>query len=354
MAKILKHIEIVRTNESTLSSMSLKSCEAIVSVLKKHYQTVGVTLVNNIFDLNDLLILNPDLVFMGMKFVPTNTKLGRLDPNKIWITKFLDEHGINYTGSGYASHDFELNKQSAKKRVADFGLNTSNFVVAEQSTHLQEKDIKFLKYPLFVKPTDRGGGLGIDEKSIVNNFKQLLGKVNQIAKTYKSDSIIEEYLPGREFSVAVIKNQMNGKNSAMPLELVAAEDSNGARVLGGAMKSSNSELVLDVTEPELKEQLNELALNAFEALGAKDYGRIDIRLDKKGVPQFLEANLLPSLISGYGSFPKACVMHKDLGYEDMILTIANLGFKNLEDTDETILKELVPKTETDIHLIATA
>jgi len=73
-------------------------------------------------------------------------------------------------------------------------------------------------------------------------------------------------------------------------------------------------------------------------LGARDYGRIDIRLDATGTPHFLEANLIPSLISGYGSFPKACVMNIGLEYEPMIMRIANLGLSRNIDDFETMVE----------------
>lgn len=71
--------------------------------------------------------------------------------------------------------------------------------------------------------------------------------------------------------------------------------------------------------------MSTLALASFHALGARDYGRIDIRLDSDGVANFLEANLIPSLISGYGSFPKACELNIGLEYEPMIISITELG-----------------------------
>src|SRR4051812_28085789 len=110
MKKINKHIVIVRSNKTWLSSMSQESCNAIVSVLSKHYTQVGVTVVNTVADLDALIISAPDLVFLGMKFVPTNPELGLHDPNKIWLAGFLDQQGIAYTGSGQAAHELEFNK----------------------------------------------------------------------------------------------------------------------------------------------------------------------------------------------------------------------------------------------------
>ena len=76
----------------------------------------------------------------------------------------------------------------------------------------------------------------------------------------------------------------------------------------------------------------------FDALTARDFARIDIRIDKMGEPQFLEANLIPSLINGYGSFPKACVINLDLDYESMILSIVRLALDRAPESVEDLSK----------------
>ena len=321
------YIEIIRSSETTLSSMSQISSDAIESVLNRHYEKVGVSIVNSLEDMELVILKNPDLVFMGMKFVPTNNELGRKDLDKNWLATHFDYNGINYTGSGQSAITYELNKQDAKRRVMKKGIASSPYFVAIQGIEIMESDIK-LEYPLFVKPTDRGGGLGVDDNSVVHNIIELRKKVKNISDEHDSDSLIEEFLSGREFSVAIIKNRYDGSYSQMPLELIAESNSSGVKVLGGSVKSENKEKVLKVEDPILNDKLSEFAQKAFFALGARDYGRIDIRLDKNDEPMFLEANLLPSLIDNYGNFPKACRLYKNMDHEDMILTLVNLGLSH--------------------------
>ncbi len=304
--------------------MSAESREAICAVLSRHYSDVVITLVNNTDDLEGLVRRQPDLVFLGMKFVPGNLVLGSMRSPKVWLSDYLDAHGIAYTGSGQGAHRLELNKPLAKQRVLDAGLQTSSFHVYKQNV-TQVRSEMLLTFPLFIKPTNRGGGMGIDSASVAHNFDQLDSKVLSITIDLKSDSLIEEYLPGREFSVAILKDKNSTSYSVMPIELVAAPDKNGLQLLSEEMKASNEEVVLAVSDPVIKAKVCELALNVFHALGARDYGRIDIRLDKTGMAQFLEANLIPSLISGYGSFPKACSLNMTLDYESMLLRIVELG-----------------------------
>jgi D-alanine-D-alanine ligase len=319
-----KHIEIVRSTTKGLSSMSEESCTSILAVLSKHYTNVGVTIVNNLADLDALVANCPDLVFLGMEFIPSRFELGLADPNKIWLSDVFDSRGISYTGSAQMAHELERNKPLAKQRVMEAGLKTSGYYVVEQNQPLNRDDVR-LDFPLFIKPASRGGGLGIDSDSVVHNFEQLRIKAYSLITKFRSDVLIEEYLPGREFSVAVLKDEYSTGFYTMPIELVAPPDKNGSRLLSGRVKSSNTEQALEITDTIVKSKVTALALAVFQALGARDYGRIDIRMDTNGTPHFLEANLIPSLISGYGSFPKACVLNIGLQYEQMILQIARLG-----------------------------
>jgi len=333
MIKRDKYIEIVRSNISALSSMSQKSCDAALAVLTKYYTSVRISVVDNLSDLEAIVVRSPDLVFLGMEFIPVNPALGLHDPNKIWLTSYLDEHGITYTGSGQTAHELGRNKPSAKQWVLDAGLKTAPFWVIKQNQSPADSTVP-LAFPLFIKPTSRGGGFGIDSDSLVYNLEQLQSKVHAIASNLESDSLIEEYLPGREFSVAILKDEQSAEFSVMPIELIAPLDKKAARILSGEVKRSDTEQVVEVTDTVIRSKVTTLALDIFYALGARDYGRIDIRLDEQDVPHFLEVNLIPSLISGYGSFPKACLLNIGLDYEPMIIKITELALARAADNVE--------------------
>lgn len=324
MPKINKHIEIVRSTRIGLSSLSQVSSCAMLDALSKHYARVHVSTVNDLDDLSRLVLLKPDLVFLGMKFITTDNSRDIHNAEKIWLSEYLDKYEIAYTGSDREAHELEINKPASKQRVIDDGLKSSPFFVAKQAKNLSPKDVK-LTYPLFVKPSNRGGGLGIDDQSVVYNFDQLFSKVQSIKDNYRADSLVEEYLPGREFSVAILWNQVTNILQAMPIELSTGSDSRGVSMLSRQVKSSNKETVKKIPDTEIKNSVIKLAVDVFKSLGARDYGRVDIRLNADDVPYFLEANLIPSLIAGYGSFPKACMLNTGTEYEQMLVKIADLG-----------------------------
>ena len=318
--KIQKHIEIVRSNIPAFSSMGKKSCDAVFDLLRRHYTQVGVTTVNTMTDLALLSLKRPDLVFMGMKYVP-----GIQPGTKIWISEYLDQHHINHTGSPKEAIELEQSKPLAKQRVQAAGLKTAPFQVIKNGDTFDAVRSP-LRFPLFVKPAGLGAGQGVDANSVVYNVDELNAKVASLAAAFGSDVLVETFLSGREYSVAVLQEEDSGKLTAMPLELVPAPNPQGQRILSYELKSAPLETpVFPVADKQVRAALTDLAIDAFVALGARDYGRIDVRMDKDGVLHFLEANLIPCLIRGSGNFPKACVMNIGMGYEAMILHIVRLA-----------------------------
>ena len=336
MSKTNKHIIIVRSSTPGLSSINQESSDAIFTVLSKNYSQVDAMSINNLPDLEAMVATKPDLVFLGVKFIPVNPLLGFHDKDKIWLASYLDKHGIASTGSPSMAHELELDKSLAKQRVLDAGLNTSEFYVQRQGS-APSPGIGTLNFPVFIKPANLRGGVGVDSASVAHNLAQLHSKISSIATDFRSDSLVENYLSGREFSVAILQDEHSMDLVAMPIELVAPKRQ-GLRLLSEQVKSANAEQALKVTDKEAWSKVTSLAVDVFLALGARDYGRIDIRMDSRGTPHFLEANLIPSIISGYGSFPKACMINLNLGYEAMILQITRLGLaRNLGVLDTELM-----------------
>ncbi len=322
--------------------MSAKSRDAIRAVLLRHYEHVGVKIINSHDDLIDLVDLKPDLVFLGMKYIPNN-----IGSDATWISDFLDQHNINHTGSNSNAHRLDLNKQLAKQSVLDAGFTTSKFIVIKKDQLYSQAEIG-LSYPLFVKPSNLGAGQGIDRYSVVANFGELQSKIDSLRTDLGTDILIEQYLSGREFSVAILKDKISDELRVMPIELIAPKNQNGERMLSKEVKQSDSEKALEITNQDVNDEVCDLAINAFKTLGGRDYGRIDIRMDDSGSPNFLEANLIPSLISGYGSFPKACLININLSYQEMLLSIVSLAFSRQTDSNNaTVLVN-------DLHVLETS
>lgn len=334
MKKINLSIEIVSSKNKSLSSMNEDSRKSAQEVLSKKYSNVIITLVGTEEDLEELVARKPDLVFLGTKFILGNSKTNNASEN-IWISEYLDRYNIRYTGSAYESHLIEFNKDQAKQTILKAGLASAEFRFIENGEKTDESLLP--DFPLFVKPSDQGGGSGIDNDSLVQNISDLNNKVKSIYDELGSNSLVEKYLSGKEYSVAVLKNSDNNDYLLMPLELVAPANKNGDRFLSCDIKKADTETFKEVIDSRVHEAITELAMDAFIALGARDYGRIDIRMDSYGVPHFLEANLIPSLLKDYGNFPKACLLNENLDYEAVINKIVSisLGRKIVYKHDKT-------------------
>jgi D-alanine-D-alanine ligase len=322
MSKIDKYIEIVGSSNPRINAMAADSRLTILTTLSKIYTNVGITIVNNLADLEGLVAKKPDLVVLGMKLVLLDPEKSYDDSRKMWLSDYLEEHGIDYTGSDTAALTLEFDKHVAKQRVIDSGLQSSTYFISSVS---QPTFTHNLRFPLFVKPTNRGDSKGIDERSVVYSDTDLEAKISSIHNDHSSDALIEEYLPGREFSVAVIKQPNSDSLLAMPVEITTPADAQGHSFLSEAVKEADSEQVLAVNDAELKEALNVLAIGVFKALGSRDYGRIDMRLDSLGAPSFIEANLMPGL-SDHGYLARCFDLNERIAYEDMIISIVSLGF----------------------------
>lgn len=323
--KLNKHIEIVRASKGGHSAIGQKSCDTIRAVLEQHYERVGVTIVNEADDLEILAAKQPDLVFLGVRKVPSS--LGGEPATTVWTGAYLEEKGLSYTGSPANALVLDISKPLAKEVVKAAGLSTADYFSVSPGQYKSMLALP-LNFPLFVKPPDAGGSKGIGADSVVRDFADFEHKVQAIHEQFNTNALAETYLTGREFSVAVLADPYSDELTAMPIELVTGPNINGDRILGKDIKAADTERVIALQDPAIRQAVVTLALDVFQALGARDFGRIDIRLDEHGVPHFLEANLIPGLSahdSTGGYFTRACRINEGMDYESMLLRIVELA-----------------------------
>ena len=146
-------------------------------------------------------------------------------------------------------------------------------------------------------------------------------KINQ-----NSPSLVETYLAGKEYSVGIFEDGIDGSLRAMPIEIIVKKNIDGYCILDFDVKKNDEEKVIPVTDIKIFNKISKIAKVSFKALGGKSFGRIDIKMDHLGVPHFIEANLMPGLRKGY--FYRSCVLNLDMSYEDMIFSIANTGLSS--------------------------
>ena len=140
------------------------------------------------------------------------------------------------------------------------------------------------------------------------------------------DALVESYLVGSEFSVGILEDEKSGVLTAMPIEIIAPKNKGGHRVLDFDIKRLDQEKVRQVKNKTLRKKLSETGTSAFAALGGRSFGRIDIKLCAKGIPHFIEANLMPGLSKGY--FYRSCAINLGITYDEMILLLCSNRLKS--------------------------
>lgn len=211
--------------------------------------------------------------------------LNGVERHAINVVSLLELLGKRFTGTGTLGQMLAHDKALAKKIFSFHGLSYPKFSKMEAG-NLEWSDE--LKFPLFVKPADTDSSIGIDDRSLVRNVKQLMERLSYIHTEIKAPVLIEEFIEGRELFVAVLGND---SREAMPIiEWDFTKVKRGAKFATYDAKwNVESEgykapelFPEDLPEPVYK-RIQQTAVDACKALRIEDYGRVDMRIrPKKG------------------------------------------------------------------------
>ena len=223
------------------------------------------------------------------------------DTKDMNIAAYLELLDLQYTGAGPHAMYLAQDKALAKKIFAFHGIKTPFFATSYRGKLDHSHDISF---PLIVKPTSEDGSIGIDQGSFVESVKELMERIHYIQEEFNSPALIEEYIEGREIYASILGNENPEVLPMVELDLsklpkgtprIAGQDVKWATDTE-AYKVTKSAPAEDLDEATTK-RLSETALSAYQALKLRDYGRIDMRLSKKGEVFVIEANPNPWLAS---------------------------------------------------------
>jgi len=262
--------------------------------------------------------LKPDIVF--------NFAEGLIGVNReSHMPAMLEMLQLPFTGSDALTLGICLDKSRAKEILTYHRIPNARFLVADQMDDIKNTNFDF---PLIVKPISEGSSKGIFSSSFVKNTKELEDEVSRILISYNQPALIEEFLPGREFTVAVLGN--GNEAEVLPIIEIRYEDFPEDVV---PLYSYEAKWILDTKENNfdvfecparldsiLEKKIKDTVLRTYNVLKCKDWSRIDIRLDKNGVPNIIEINPLPGIMpdpNENSSFPKAA-RAAGMNYNQMI------------------------------------
>ena len=241
------------------------------------------------------------------------------------IPAMLDMLNIPYTGSDALTLGICLDKARTKEILSYYKVPNAKFLLVDKYTPLSNHSIEF---PSIVKPVSEGSSKGIFNSSLVRNYNELNAEIKRVVDEYNQPAIIEEFLPGKEFTVAIIGNGDN--TEIFPIVEIKYENfpDNVEHLYSYEAKwiLDTKDNVFDVFEcpaaidNDLEKQIKDAALRTYKVLRCKDWSRIDIRLDKNGTPNVIEINPLPGIMpdpNENSSFPKAA-RAAGINYNEMI------------------------------------
>jgi D-alanine-D-alanine ligase len=238
--------------------------------------------------------------------------------HEMHLTGIWELIDVPYTGNTPLTLGLAQNKILTKKLLESRKIPTPKFQVF---TGLPDRI--YLNYPLIVKPVNEDASLGISQESVVQSSKELFLKVEEINNKYHQPVLVEEYIDGREFNISILGNS--------PLKILPVSEISFSDLVEGEYHITSYEAKWLPDHPmyhktpaicpakintDLRNRLEDIAIQVFKLLRGRDYGRVDVRVDSTNKIYVLEFNPNPDISknAGYANAVKAA----GLKYEDFI------------------------------------
>jgi D-alanine-D-alanine ligase len=264
----------------------------------------------------------PDIVF--------NMAEGLTGQNReAHVPAICEFYGIPYSGSDPFTLSLALNKARTKQMLQFYGIPTAPFALVESLAEARTvKRAGVPRYPLFAKPVQEGSSKGITERNYIRDGSELFPCVAELLEVYEQPVLLEEFLPGAEFTCGVIGNGKDARVLPVVGMRFDALPEGALPIYGFEAKwiwdtpdqpLQMFECPASVTD-SLYAAIEQVTLRAYNALGCRDWSRIDVRLDADGVPNIVEVNPLPGILPNpeeNSCLPKAAAA-AGMSYDELI------------------------------------
>jgi D-alanine-D-alanine ligase len=250
------------------------------------------------------LLVQLDNLGVDIVFNISEGYIGRNRESQVPI--LLEMAKVPFVGSDALTLGITLDKIMAKKIFISEEISTPKFFEVRSLDALADTD--HLSFPLIVKPRFEGSSKGLSDNSRVANFEELKKQAGLIVNTYKQPALVEEFISGQEFTVAILGNDNPEALPVVQVEIDGSVDLGDKFYTFARISSDRLKYVCPARiSKDLTKKIQEMALRAYQSVDCLDFGRVDFRVDAKGQPYVLEINPLPCLST-----------------EDVFQTIANV------------------------------
>lgn len=313
-----------------------ETVSAIRDAIAERYDVVMIDAADDAY--NKLVAQRPDFVFNiaeGLHGVSRESQ----------IPAILEMLQIPYLGSDPLTLGICLDKARAKEILSFYKIPTAAFRVVRS---MDEFDDLRVRFPSIVKPLHEGSSKGIYNSCVVHTPDDLAREVQLVLETYNEPALVEDFLPGREFTVALLGNGRNVQ--VLPIVEIKFDalppGVNPIYSYEAKWIWDQRDNPLEVFEcpasidDTLAEEIGRICKDAYRVLSCRDWSRIDVRLDARGRPHILEINPLPGILPNpedNSCFPKAA-RAAGLSYNQLINTVLDIAMQRcglLPITSET-------------------
>jgi len=299
---------------------SLETIESIESALIDY--GVAVDKIGNVKALANALVSGKkwDIVFNICEGVKG---IGR----EAQVPALLEAYDIPYVFSSSDVMVVTMNKALAKMVVSQNKIPTAPFAVVKNNLDIEAMELPF---PVFAKPLAEGTGKGISAKSMVkdkNALKELCAEINH---KFAQATLVESYLPGRDLTVGILGTGVNAKAIAV-METYYQQGAEPGSQSFYNKQNWKKVLTYGLITDDTAKAAADVALRSWQALGCFDCGRVDLRCDELGVPNFIEVNTIAGLHPTHSDLPMLSRMvgieHKSLIHQIMDNALSRCGLK---------------------------
>ena len=298
-------VAVLFGGDSAEREVSLKSGVAVANGLTKAGFNVQAIDTHG-FDLHQLVEQGFDRVFIALH--------GRGGEDGC-IQGALEYLNVPYTGSGVLGSSLSMDKIRSKQVFKALGLPTAKFSVVEHkdfNDNTSANVLAELGNKVMVKPANEGSSIGM---AIANNAKELDAALN-IAFEYDNEILVEAWLGGSEFTVAIL-----GDDALPVIQMITPNEFYDYQA---KYQSSTTEYHCPCNlDKETEAKIQNLALKAFNATGAKGWGRVDLMQDAEGNFNLLEVNTVPGMTES-SLVPKAAKV-AGFDFEQLVSRILQLS-----------------------------
>ena len=232
------------------------------------------------------------------------------------IPAILEGYGIPHTGTDSFGCSLCLDKIQAKLIATYLKIPTPDFFCITEDTFNQYKDFSPIPFPLVLKPSCEGTGMGV---KLVSNHMEYIDTLNNLRKLYPDEPILcEKYIKGDEVTVPILENE----HGLYAVGVLSILDSQGQQIklYDANIKTSHTyQKQLSTLSDEINRKVEEYSCKIYSFLQGQGYGRADFRIASDGTPYFLEIAPLP-LLAPYSSF-NLCTSLKNISNEDVLQQI---------------------------------